>query len=54
VGPRREERDASKRNARMLDIVTSVLRAFGDSGRRKLATPLEIASSPVNDEPPLA
>jgi len=25
----------SKRNAQMLDIVTSVLRAFGDSGRRK-------------------
>ena len=38
----------------MHDIVTSVFRAFGDSGRRKLATPFEIASSPVSDEPPLA
>ena len=44
----------SNKKARMLDIVTRVLRALDDSGRRKLATPLEIASSPVNDEPPLA
>ena len=38
----------------MHDIVTRVLRALGDSGRRSCATPLEIASSPVSDEPPLA
>ncbi len=38
----------------MLDIVTRVLRALDDSGRRKLATPLLIASRPVSDEPPWA
>ena len=31
-----------------------VLRALGDSGRRKLPTPFEMASKPVNDAPPFA
>ena len=35
-------------------MTTSVWRALLASGRRKLRTPLEIASSPVSDEPPLA
>jgi len=43
-----------KRNASTEDITTSVLRALWDSGRRKLATPFEMASSPVSEEPPFA
>ena len=35
-------------------MTTRVWRAFRGSGSRKLLTPLEIASSPVSDEPPLA
>ena len=35
-------------------MTTRVWRAWTDAGRRKLPTPLEIASSPVSDEPPLA
>ena len=35
-------------------MITSVIRALRASGGRKLATPLEIASSPVSDEPPFA
>ena len=35
-------------------MATRVWRACFASGRRKLLTPLEIASSPVSDEPPLA
>jgi len=35
-------------------ITTRVLRAFLPRGLRKALTPLEIASSPVSDDPPLA
>src|SRR5450756_2974430 len=35
-------------------ITTRVLRAFLPCGLRKALTPLEIASSPVSDDPPLA
>ncbi len=35
-------------------MMTSVWRALRDSGWRKLPTPLEMASRPVSDEPPLA
>ena len=35
-------------------MTTSVWRAFFASGFSKLLTPLEIASRPVSDEPPLA
>ena len=35
-------------------MTTSVSRACLASGLRKLLTPLEMASSPVRDEPPLA
>src|ERR1019366_560564 len=44
----------TSKKAKIDDIHTRVLRAFEDSGRRKLPTPLEMASRPVNDEPPLA
>ena len=33
---------------------TMVIRAFRDSGRRKMLTPLEMASVPVRAEPPEA
>ncbi len=35
-------------------MATRVRRAFCASGFWKLLTPFEIASSPVNDDPPLA
>ena len=35
-------------------MMTSVIRAFLDSGRRKMLTPFEIASVPVSAEPPEA
>ena len=35
-------------------MTTRVWRACLASGRRKLLTPLEMASSPVSDDPPLA
>ena len=35
-------------------MMTRVWRAFFASGLSKLLTPLEMASSPVSDEPPLA
>ena len=35
-------------------IMTSTRRALGPSGGRNAPTPLEMASSPVSDEPPLA
>ena len=35
-------------------MIESVRRAFGPAGGLKTLTPLEIASSPVSDEPPLA
>ena len=35
-------------------MITSVWRALRASGLRKVLTPLEIASSPVSDDPPLA
>ncbi len=35
-------------------MITSTRRALIPSGGRKVATPLEIASSPVSEEPPLA
>jgi hypothetical protein len=35
-------------------ITMRVWRAWTEAGRRKLPTPLEMASRPVNDEPPLA
>ena len=44
----------TNKNASTDDMMTSVMRALRDSGRRKLATPFEIASSPVSDEPPFA
>ena len=39
---------------RIVDMITSTRRAFGPSGGRKVATPFEIASRPVSDDPPLA
>ena len=38
---------------RMIAMMTSTRRAFRPSGGRKLETPFEIASRPVNDDPPL-
>ncbi len=35
-------------------MITSVLRAFSHSGRRKAVTPLEMASTPVTAAPPEA
>jgi hypothetical protein len=35
-------------------ITTRVLRAFSPRGVLKVLTPLEIASSPVSEDPPLA
>lgn len=35
-------------------MTTRVWRACRDAGRRKALTPLEMASRPVSDEPPLA
>ncbi len=35
-------------------MITSVMRAFRDSGGRKTLTPLEMASVPVSAEPPEA
>ena len=35
-------------------ITTRVWRAWREAGSRKVATPLEMASRPVSDEPPLA
>jgi len=53
VRPGCEQGRSHEQNARIDDISTRVLRALRHSGRRKLATPLEIASSPVSDEPPV-
>ena len=44
----------STRKASTELMTTSVWRACTEAGRRKLPTPLEIASRPVSDEPPLA
>ena len=44
----------STRKPSVVLMITSVRRAFCASGRWKLLTPFEIASSPVSDEPPLA
>ncbi len=44
----------STRKASTLDITTSVWRAWRETGSRNDATPFEMASSPVSDEPPLA
>jgi len=44
----------STRLPRMTLMIVRVLRAFTPSGRLNALTPLEIASSPVSDEPPLA
>ncbi len=38
----------------MTAIMTMVMRALRDSGRRKMLTPLEMASVPVRAEPPEA
>ena len=35
-------------------MMTRVWRALRDVGRRKAPTPLEMASRPVSEEPPLA
>ena len=35
-------------------MITSTRRALGPSGGRKFETPFEIASRPVNEDPPLA
>lgn len=42
------------RNPSVTAMMTSTRRALSPSGLRKLLTPLEIASSPVSDDPPLA
>ena len=39
---------------RIVDMMTSTRRALRPSGGRKFATPFEIASRPVSEEPPLA
>ena len=44
----------STKKARIELMVTKVIRAFLLSGLRNEATPLEMASRPVSDEPPLA
>jgi len=44
----------STRNARTLLITTRVWRACREVGSRKVPTPLEMASSPVREDPPLA
>ncbi len=38
----------------MVAISTKVIRALRDSGRRKMLTPLEMASVPVRADPPEA
>ena len=44
----------STRKASTELMTTRVWRAWTEAGRRKLPTPLEMASRPVSDEPPLA
>ena len=44
----------STRKPRIELMMTSVMRALRPCGRRNDATPFEIASSPVSDEPPFA
>ena len=44
----------STRKARVELMATRVMRALRASGGRKLCTPLEMASNPVSEEPPLA
>ena len=49
-----EERDPGHEEPRIVDMMTSTRRALRPSGGRKVATPFEIASRPVSDDPPLA
>ena len=48
------ESTPSTSDPRMTDMITSTRRALRPSGGRKVATPFEMASRPVSEEPPLA